>query len=139
MSAPRKPAKKTSVQPTAPKRALVRKGMIVRFDSEAKNWGVLDPNTMNPVEHFEYGYMKNVTFDKHMIRPGMRGCGGHAAEYVGIAQGDLVVNRYHKDQKDLLNLGFNGTKFVDITSAMPLDSTPLLHLLPNRKALAKKS
>lgn len=137
MSAPRKPSKVEPIKIT--KRGTVYKDVQVRFQSEESKWAVLDADTMNGTEFFDYGYMKNVVFTKHMIRPGMKGCGGSAAVYVGIARGDLVIGKYHKDTKDVMNLGFNGQQFFDRATTEPVIRTPLLHLLPERKAMAKRN
>lgn len=135
MSAPRKKTtKKTEVQPKVKARPNTIPGARVRFDADAKQWSYLNAGD-NPENHFEYGYMKNVTFSRLLVRGGMVGCGGR--EYVGIATGDLVIGKYHRDQKNLINLGFNGQAFIDLSTGAPLNSTPLLHILPNRKALAK--
>lgn len=140
MSTPRRKPTKTEVQPSnpaAPKKgkSVVHSNVRVRFESDANRWSVMDENG-NGKTFFEFGYMKNVTFSNLRISNGMKGC-GHRYDYVGIATGDLVMGKYHKDQTNLTNLGFNGENFVNIKTQEVFRTTPLLHLFPERKAMAK--
>lgn len=141
MSAPRrKITKKTDVQPSkapAGPKPKVLKNARVRFDLDQRKWAILGAND-NPTSHFTHGYMKNVEFGNISIHNGMTGCGS-GRSYVGIATGDLVMGRYHKDLKDTLNLGFSGRFFTDLATGAVLQKTPLLHLFPERRALAKRS
>lgn len=129
------PRKKTTPTTITKTRTPVRKGVSVRFHTDQKQWAILGDDH-NPIEFFDYGYMKNVRFSNLEISDNIFGCGSRYP-YVGIATGDLVVNKYHKDQKDLVNLGFNGRHFVSMNSGAAFSETPLLHLLPERRALAK--
>lgn len=140
MSAPRKPSKPAPVKVST--RGTVLKDVQVRFQMDQSKWAVLDPETMNGTEFFDFGYMKHVVFTKHLVQKGMVGCGGSViapALYVGIARGDLVIGKYHRDTKDAMNLGFNGQQFFDKASGDVIIRTPLLHLMPDRRALGKRN
>src|SRR5256885_11617295 len=59
---------------------------LVRYDTAHGKWAVLDPQTLNPVRHFEYGVMTQVIFQT--TRLPSYGCG--PGDWAGIAEGGLI-------------------------------------------------
>lgn len=104
----------------------------VRFDSDQKEWAVINVHTGNPMRHFSHGVMTNVAFTTRKVGVDMLGCG--PAEYVGIATGELI-EEIHGDEVDgFHNLSFDGREFRG-SDNKAINGCSALRLLKGRRAL----
>lgn len=142
--------KATKLEPTPPKSKLAKavekvvnkvivkrlklRNVSVRYDASANSWAIIDATTYTPKRHFSHGIMTGVTFKPAKVRIGA-GCGSRD-EWIGIANGDLIVESIGNDNHGWKNLCFNCGKFDD-GSGGSIDKADQVRLMPDRRALWK--
>ncbi len=88
----------------------------VRYDARAKAWAVLkDTKTMESINLFPYGVMKNVKFSTHEVTELVRiGCGSsYTKSLVGVATGERFIGFEEKSMRGAKNLKFGDSGCLD--------------------------
>lgn len=104
----------------------------VRFNSADSQWSVVDARN-NPIQNFQQGMMTNVRFST-VSSGDAYGCGGR--DYVGIATGDLEINKTAKSPIGWRNIGFSDWEFRNAAGDV-VKSAKSLRLMPSRRAMFK--